>query len=400
MREVNSEAAKQHLVDGTSFVKTFLKLSRLVEKVLLGLMEEELVDINVFRIDEKAGAGGSQERSGELKRRGGEGDGNDEGGLGLDSPSKRKQQQQQQQSWLKELLNGTNPYTDFGIAEAGYLRDFPESRRSTRHHNPLEQLSALPSVGGAAANSPSSPVKSIVSPQPQRARTAPAMKGPNSQSLKAASPSPMSQTLPPMSPNLIQSHPTTTTDITQRAQTAFSPLRVETNDLREESSPAFTPLPGEVGTWAAPHLLDAMSSSIIGTDSMQMEAEKRPFSAADFTLDTWVAYRLSKKSPNPNRSPAKLSPKKSPVKLRALTNVDAEAGVSGDGSPFLRKSRPKTFNAFGLQRRGLSPQKISDMRRQQAATANLSSNFEAVAESTDAQMNDDPVVTTQLDPLG
>jgi hypothetical protein len=140
-----------------------------------------------------------------------------------------------------------------------------------------------------------------------------------------------------------------------------------------------------------------MSASITGTDSMQMEAEKRPFSAADFTLDTWVAYRLSKRSPD--RS-AKLSPKKSPAKLHALTNVDAEAaGSSGDGSPFLRKSRPKTFNSFGLQRRGLSPQKIAEMRRQQAATANLSSNFEAVAESTDAQMNDNPAVTTQLDSL-
>ena len=169
---IDEEHAKEHMIDGNRFLRVFYRLVRLQERVLLGLLEEDHIDISVIRpefaVNEKPELGAKISKRptsasgvqtgvrlkpnslwvntelGQTK----EGEENDTVETAARSP-------------MLPAVVGMNPWQDWGLAEAGYLFAMPASRPASRSQQ------APPSAGRDRDRS-----RSRSPPRPARAATA------------------------------------------------------------------------------------------------------------------------------------------------------------------------------------------------------------------------------------
>lgn len=119
----------QHLIDGTCFMRSFFKLVRLQERVLMGTMDNSSVNILLFSKNNKTDAEAP-----------------------APSPVKTISvtKKTEKVSMMHELFDGVNPWTDLGIGAQAYeaLRSPVEkkSRRPRTQSSPLSRQSDAASI--------------------------------------------------------------------------------------------------------------------------------------------------------------------------------------------------------------------------------------------------------------
>jgi len=185
MKTVNPTAAKHHVIDGINFLKGFYKLSRLQYLVLLGKLNPEHIHINVLYPDEPVSsivaAGIAPKSTSSHKKSHWSAD-------QLEKESARDHYihvKEHPKPMLPSLLEGVNPWYDWGLAESGFLsilstRPVSAFSKSNARSRKGEETDGSPTRSRSPSRSPpKSPSGSpALSPIPSRSNS-PALQQPS-----------------------------------------------------------------------------------------------------------------------------------------------------------------------------------------------------------------------------
>jgi len=126
MQVIDPKMAKSMMIDGSNFLLGFFKLARLQAKVLLGIINEESVNLSIFQADRGTGSGtatakdiGAMQNSESASL---------SGSIGSMKNLNVDANDSDEAPMLVSLLKGVNPYVDWDIGKKAYFEAVPMLR--------------------------------------------------------------------------------------------------------------------------------------------------------------------------------------------------------------------------------------------------------------------------------